>query len=85
VRWLSTDGAVETKARRGGGSLPELDKKHWRRRDATGGASFYRHAHVGRTMGWLRRGVQCIEGSNGRSWRGSDAEGIFVRTPAARR
>jgi hypothetical protein len=52
-------------------------------------------------MGQLRRSMQCMtvlgqckharvgaercEGSNGRSWHGGDAEGIFVRTPVATR
>jgi hypothetical protein len=30
-------------------------------------------------------GAECSEGSNGRSWHGGDAEGIFVRTSVARR
>jgi hypothetical protein len=88
-------------ARRGSGSLPEVDKSPRARTTSNGVASSYRHAHGVRGMGRLRCGVQCMavlrqceharagiersEAAIGRSWRGGDAEGIFVRTPVARR
>jgi hypothetical protein len=31
------------------------------------------------------RGAEHSKGSNGRGWRGGDAEGIFVRTSVAKR
>jgi hypothetical protein len=45
VRWLSTDSVAGTEARRGGGSLPEADKRPSARTTSNGVASSYRHAH----------------------------------------
>jgi hypothetical protein len=42
VRWLGIDDVAEIEVRRGGGDLPEADKKCWPGRDVMGGAHFIR-------------------------------------------
>jgi hypothetical protein len=96
VRWLGTGSVAGTEARRGGGSLPEVDKRPSMRMTSNGVASSYRRAHIVRGMGLLRHGMQHMtmlgqcerprvgvehsEAAIGRSWCGGDAEGIFVHT-----
>jgi hypothetical protein len=58
VRWLSTGSVAGTEARRGGGSLPEADKRPSVRTTSNGVASSYRRAHGVRGMGQLRHGMQ---------------------------
>jgi hypothetical protein len=45
VRRLDTDGVAETEARRGGGGLPEEDKRRWRGHNARVRVSSYRRGH----------------------------------------